>query len=152
MKAFAFRLEPVLRWRTSQLNAEKAKLESLRMRVEQARAEKQKLLEAVLREKQQASRQSISGSELQRLDAYAHWADEESARIEVKIRAYQEDVQKQTQVVTDCDRNIRLLERLRARRKQEWQEETDRELESLASDFSAAQWSRERNEENRRIA
>jgi hypothetical protein len=37
---------------------------------------------------------------------------------------------------------VRLLEKLREKRKLEWQAQGDKEMEELATDFSAAQWLR----------
>jgi len=144
MKTFAFRLERVLHWRATSLKVEKAKLEPIRARLEHARAELEKLVQALYRAKQTAREHPVSGADLQALESYSAAVEREIGLMGGNIVGHEQAVEKQKQVVAVCDRNVRLLERLRSRRKVEWQSEHDQELEALSSDYSAAQWSRER--------
>jgi hypothetical protein len=92
----------------------------------------------------------MNGADLQALDAYAVWVERELALMGGKISAHEQAVEKQKLIVSNCDRNVRLLERLRGRRKLEWQGENDRDLDALSADYSAAHWLRERQDAERR--
>src|ERR1700722_10018144 len=129
MKSFAFRLERVLQWRTTSLKTEKAKLEPIRALLEDARIERETLAQALFQAKQAAYRNPLDGAALQALDSYAAWGDRQLTLLGGKILGHEQSVDKQNQVVVHCDRNVRLLERLRSRRKVEWLGEHDRELD-----------------------
>jgi flagellar export protein FliJ len=151
MKAFAFRLGRVLDWRSTSLKMEEAKLEPLRASLDEVRIEDQRLAQAVLNARQTThSQHSLNGADLQALASYAVRMDEERALLADKIAVHEEAVRKQKEVVFTCDRNVRLLERLQGRRKVEWLEENNRELDSLSDDYSAASWLREQREAERR--
>jgi hypothetical protein len=152
MKAFTFRLDRVLDWRTTSLKMEEAKLEPLRVSLEEVRVEDERLTQAVLRARQTTqSQQSLSGADLQALAFYALRMDKERVLLAAKIAVREEAVRKQKEVVFTCDRNVRLLERLRGRRKVEWLEENNRELDALSDDYSAAAWLREQKDAVQRV-
>jgi len=152
MKAFTFRLDRVLDWRTTSLKMEEAKLEPLRVSLEEVRVEDERLVQAVLRARQMThSQPSLNGSDLQALAFYAVRMDKERVLLADKIAVHEEAVRKQKEVVFTCDRNVRLLERLRGRRKVEWLAENNRELDALSDDYSAASWLREQRAAGQRV-
>ena len=68
--------------------------------------------------------------------------DRERKEWQAKIAAHDEIVERQRTKVVTARGRVRLLEKLREKRKVEWQAEGDKEMEGLATDFSAAQWLR----------
>jgi flagellar biosynthesis chaperone FliJ len=143
VKRFRFRLESVLRWRQTLASIEEDKLRKLYgglRDVERSRAEMENLRRRVPAEL--AGRSGLTGAELTALDTYLRRlaAVEQDLR-ERKARIEQE-IQKQRQAVVEAHRQVRLLERLRARRLAEWQADFNRENERVAADNYLARWRR----------
>lgn len=143
MKAFKFRLERALQLRESELKTEEAALEELLNRRGQMLAEMTALDDSL----QQArvsiqSQQFVRPAELISLERYNGWVDRERKEGLAKIAAHEEIVEKQKMKVVAARARVRLLEKLREKRKVEWQAEGNKEMEELATDFSAAQWLR----------
>jgi hypothetical protein len=150
MNAFRFRLERILHWRITSLKVEEARLEHIRFNLEVARAEREKLASAFVASKQSTGQQVLlRGADLHALDSYEGRLRTEIALAIAKMASLSEAIAKQSLVVSGCDRNVRLLERLRARRRLDWQKEANRELDELASDFSAGQWLRQKRDASR---
>jgi hypothetical protein len=144
MNAFTFRLERVLHWRITSLRLEEARLKQTRATLEVARTERERLSHALSQAKQQTET-FLTGADLLALDRYAASLDKQVALSDQRITALSEATAKQTLVVARCDRDARLLERLRCRRLAEWQTGINRELESQMSDFSGSKWLRARS-------
>ena len=143
MKAFAFSLERVLRWRITSLRTEQLRLEQIRFTLEQARTANAGLAASFSAAKQSAgSGALVTGADLYALDSYTARLSREIALGSQRMLSISETIAKQMLVVSGCDRNVRLLERLRDRRQAEWQIEMNREADSEAGDFSAGQWLR----------
>lgn len=143
MKRFRFRLESVLRWRQTLASIEEDKLRNLygRLRdVERSRSELEGLRRRLPAE--MAARTSVTGAELTALDTYLRrLAAVEQDLCERKARIEQE-IERQRQAVIEAHRQVRLLERLRARRLAEWEAELAREAERVAADNYLARWRR----------
>jgi len=143
MKAFAFSLERVLRWRLTSLRTEQLRLEQIRFSLEQARTANASLSQSLSAAKQSAgSGALLTGADLYAVDSYADRLSREIALGNQRMSTISETIAKQMVVVSGADRNVRLLERLRDRRQAEWQIEMNRELDALSGDFSASQWLR----------
>jgi hypothetical protein len=150
MKTFAFRLERILQWRITSLKTEEMRIEKIRFRLELARVENEKLVQVLLRAKQSTGNQTpVKGADLHALDSYTIRLAAEIALAEKKMSALSDAIEKQMLVVSDCDRNVRLLERLRDRRREDWQTEMNRELDALSADFSGGRWLRGRRDAQR---
>lgn len=150
MKTFAFRLERILQWRIASLKTEEMRIEKLRFSLELASMDNQKLVQALLRAKQSAGNQTlVKGADLHALDSYTIRLAKEIALANKKMSSLSEAIAKQMLVVSNCDRNVRLLERLRGRRQEEWQIEMNRELDALSADFSGGRWLRGRRDAQR---
>jgi flagellar protein FliJ len=143
MKAFKFRLDRALQLRERQLKTEEAALEDLFNRREQMTAE-MKALDVSLQQARVSiqSQQFVHPSELISLDRYNGRVDRERKEWQLKIAAQDALIEKQKAKVVEARGAVRLLEKLRDKRKLEWQAEGDKEMEELATDFSAAQWLR----------
>ncbi len=143
MKRFRFRLESVLRWRQTLASIEEDKLRKLYgglRDLERSRSEMENLRRRLPAEL--AARSGLTGAELTALDSYLRRlaAVEQDLR-ERKARIEQE-IQVQRQAVVEAHRQVRLLERLRARRLAEWEAELVRETERVAADNYLARWRR----------
>ena len=148
MKAFAFSLERVLRWRITSLRTEQLRLEQIRFSLEQARTANAGLAQSFSEAKQSAgSGTLLTGADLYALDSYTARLSREIALGNQRMSSISETISRQMVVVSGCDRNVRLLERLRDRRQAEWQIEMNRERDAESGDFSASQWLRTRQDE-----
>jgi flagellar export protein FliJ len=142
MAAFEFRLERVLRWRATQLGLEQ-------MRLIQAVAEMKKSeadLAKIEQERVDSGRDllasgAIAGWSLAALAGYRDSLARQADRMR-RQRAEQESrVAAQRQTVLEAQRRCELLERLKARRREEARQQERREIESSAGELHLAQWS-----------
>jgi hypothetical protein len=145
MRAFAFRLERILQWRVTSLKSEEMGLEKIRFSLELAALDHERLVQASLRARQSTGNQAlVKGADLDALDSYARRLAKEIALANQRMSSLSEAIARQMLVVVNCDRNVRLLERLRDRRREQWQTEMNRELDALSADFSGGRWLRGR--------
>ncbi len=141
MKAFHFNLDRVRDWRARQLELEESALR--RMLAERAALEAR--AEGLERERGEA-RQAVAGSgsatgqDLAALDAFLRHAALEKRRLaEARAACLQRITVQQGQVLA-ARRRVEVIERLRERRRAEWQAASDREQENLAADLFLAKW------------
>lgn len=144
MKRFQFRLESVLNWRERQSDLEEAKLQALFEELHALGS----ALERNAADRAQAERavfgaRQIDPAELAALDPHREWLARDRRRIEERRRNCEQRIEAQRIQLMEAERKVRLLERLRGRRRQEWQAEADRELEQTAAESFLARWSRE---------
>ncbi|MBV9267788.1 MAG: hypothetical protein JO061_16585 [Acidobacteriaceae bacterium] len=145
MKAFRFNLARVLDLRESEAKAEESKLEQMYAMRARMEAERDALINGFERMAVAIkSQQALQPSELMALDRYKARVEREKTELAARLRAHEEAIGKQRARVVEARARVRLLEKLREKRKAEWQVGADREMEELAADFSAAQWLRER--------
>jgi flagellar export protein FliJ len=143
VKAFTFSLDRVLRWRITSLKTEQVRLEQIRFSLEQARTETGDLEKSFSNAGKSTSGNGLlTGADLHALDSYTARLVREIALVQLRMASISEAIAKQMLVVSDCDRNVRLLERLRVRRQAEWQTEMSRETDTQSGEFSASQWLR----------
>ncbi len=143
MRRFHFRLQNVLEWRVVQLETEEAKLEQLfaeRNRIDAAREN----LAAALAASEQSVQQArvIEAHELMALEAHREYAARMREQLLAARRDCEERIAKQRERVTNAERDVRLLEKLKERRLAEWHTAADKEMEALASEVYLAQWHR----------
>jgi flagellar biosynthesis chaperone FliJ len=143
MKEFTFSLERVLRWRITSFRKEQLRLEQIRFSLEEARAANASLAESFSAAKESAGSDALlTGADLYALDSYTARLSREIALGNQRMSSISETIAKQMVVVSGCDRNVRLLERLRDRHRTDWQTEMNRETDAQSGDFSASQWLR----------
>lgn len=141
MRSFHFPLERILAWRRMEFEAEEARLGVLaaeEMRLEAARV-------AILASWDRAGRQllaaaSVDGSDLAALGGYRSRLERER---EVNTRQRQEASGRtacQRVKVMEAHRRVRLLEKLRQRRFEEWRVGWNRETENFAGEAFLARW------------
>ncbi len=143
MRRFRFALETVLRWRQSRLEAEQARLgelvtelERIRLRIRQAEEDAQAAARDVL------GAGAIPAAELAALEAYLRRLVQERARLSRAEADCQARIAAQRECVVEAQRQVRVIEKLRERRFEEWRTELDRETETLAAEAYLAQWGR----------
>jgi flagellar export protein FliJ len=135
MKKFEFHLESALRLRNTQLQAEQLKLQRLI-------AEEQQLGNSLLAltTEQNAARTafhpsaSVAAADLRALSSFLVGMELASARLAEQIAAKQRVVEEQRSHVIAAERNVKLLEKLKAQRFAEWNHELDLQLETLAQE------------------
>ena len=143
MKAFTFSLDLVLRWRMTSLKLEQARLEKIRSSLEQARTESGDLEQSFSKAGQSTIGSALlTGADLHALASYTARLVKEIAQVKLRMVSISAAIAKQMVVVSGCDRNVRLLERLRVRRQAEWQMEVNREADTQSGEFKASQWLR----------
>ena len=143
MKAFTFSLDRVLRWRVTTLKLEQAQLEKIRSSLEQARTESGNLEQSFSKAGESTIGSALlTGADLHALNSYTARLVREIALAKLRIVTISAAIAKQMVVVSGCDRNVRLLERLRVRRQAEWQMEVNREADTQSGEFTASQWLR----------
>jgi len=139
MKAFEFRLERIAEYRRQQAELARNELQKLTMLVEQLTAERNSLeQQAVDMRASTVSRSDLSGQDLIALSAYEDCLSRTVKQIEHKRADVSGQVDKQRSVLLETERNVKLLDRLRDRKFQEWRAESDRELDALAADSHMA--------------
>ena len=143
MQAFRFRLERVLQLRAKQLELEDARFKQAVAAV----AELDRMMEHLRQSVKQAEgdlRQStsLSGIELAALDSYRTGMRHRQEQLLAQRQQRQSMVEHQRAVMMEARRRCRLLDRLKERRRGEWQSACDREVEDAASESFLAGWAR----------
>lgn len=141
MQAFQFRLERILGWRRKEFEAEEARLGtllSLHKQLETARRE-------IIRAWGRAGRELLAGGTLYGTDlaALSGFRARLERELEANTRARREAAERvsgQKARVIEADRRVRLLEKLRRRRLDQWTVAWDRELENFAGEAFLARW------------
>lgn len=135
MKSFRFRLQRVLEYRQLQQNLEQTKLQKL--------TTQRNVLEQDLKMnlKNQDSSwilpepgRALSVNDLYFASDHRQMLKRQEAQLLHKIRMVEKEIQVQRGRVQEAKQRQELLEKLKLRRRMEWQTELDRELEELASD------------------
>jgi hypothetical protein len=145
MKKFEFRLDAALRWRNTQLQLERVKLQKLL-------GEEQRLkrnLQSLAEERQTAllelqTSQHLQSFDLRAISAYLAGADARTHLLREQIAKCAGPIQHQRQRLLEAERSVRLLEKVRENRYSEWKHAYDQEIELgaeeswLAANFRAS--------------
>ncbi len=140
MKAFRFPLERVMQWRKLQLDMEHS---TLQLRIEELRqlAAARDLLERAIHQSEAKlrDRADLTGSDLNAQGNFLRTSAAKRTDLAQKFRSCEERVRTQRKKYQDAQRNFRLLEMLKADRRQEWSRAFDKELEDLAAESHLSQ-------------
>jgi len=144
MTSFQFRLQKVLDWRRTRLELEEANYR----RHAAILAEVDRQDAAVESAAQSAERQvrtwnPLAGLDLDALDAYRLHAKGKRKELAATRAEAVKRLAAQQAVMLEARRKLRLLERLKARRRAEWQAALDQETEQTAAECYLAQWGRD---------
>lgn len=142
MKAFQFRLEAALRLREMQFQAERAKLQQLL-------AEEQRLrqsLDALAGERLEASAfiqrlENPANRDFRALSAYLLGAAARASSLREQISRAGALIDQQRKKVRRCERNFRLLAKLREKKLREWTFERDKQIEAAAQEAWLSRYS-----------
>ena len=141
MKSFRFRLERVLRWRGIELAMQEAMLkrlldEEMRLRSTLAAIQSEKLQLSL----NTAALPDASGHDLNFIGGYASRLARQRDRALQQQREKQREITAQMQAHRAAKQRHQLLEELRERRLDEWQRDSDREIEELAQESYLSRW------------
>ena len=139
MKSFEFRLERVAEYRRQQAELAKNELQRLNALLDRLNEERNSIEQRAADTRANTmSRPDLSGQDLTALSGYEDHVSRTVKQIEQKKLDVARQVDKQRSVVLEMERNVKLLDRLRDRKFQEWRAESDRELDALAADSHLA--------------
>jgi len=135
VKKFEFRLAAVLRLRETQLEIEKNKLQ----RLFHERRKLENTISTLGQERTAAevwlqNMESASSADLRALSAFLLGSKSREAGLQHSLQGCNEDIAEQRQRTLLAERNLKLLVNLRTRQKAGWQNEFDKELESIAQE------------------
>jgi hypothetical protein len=143
MKSFRFRLERVLSWRGAQLTVAETKAQQLLgglRTTNEAMADVVERRAAAQAAVGQAA--SLSGAELGAFEASRVWAIREEQRLAARSLVLRHSIEVQNRCVTEARREVKLIERLKARKHESWKAGADHELDDLAAESAIVQWRR----------
>jgi flagellar biosynthesis chaperone FliJ len=134
MKKFEFRLDSVLRWRDTQLQLERGKLNALlseeanlRDSLETLASERRSALQCLAKEQ-------LFSFDLRSLSSYLVGAEARATMLQEQIRKRSQSVAEQRDRVIHAERNVKLLLKLREKRQLEWKTGVEREIEANAEE------------------
>ncbi|MGD0499300.1 MAG: hypothetical protein ABSC23_12785 [Bryobacteraceae bacterium] len=147
MKSFRFRLDKVLDWRRTQLELEEDKFKQECAAV----AELDRLRAAweasgIKAEMQIRQWGQVTGGDLAALGAFRQRVKTQETEIAARRAGRLQTLAAREAAMMEARRRCRLLERLKERRRGEWQAGETRETEELAAESYLARWNRAREE------
>jgi flagellar export protein FliJ len=146
MKKFNFRLSGALRVRETQLEAERVRLHRLFNEKQQLENSLRALADSRVEATtfvQQAP--ELVNTDLRALSAFMIGTQYRSSAIQDAMNRLDARIREQQRKVTDAERKVRLLEKVRERKLIEWQAQADHELEIIAEEaWNSARYSSKR--------
>lgn len=147
MKRFTFPLERVRLWRKSQIDIEYAKLQQLFEDLKRLDASVTSLLSTVEDARSHltldaAAKRPLDGTELARLDDFRLFAKQQAELLARQKAQLQQRIASQRARLIEARRNYSLLDKLKGRALEQWEQEYDKELENQASELFLARWNR----------
>jgi flagellar export protein FliJ len=143
MKGFCFRLQKVLEWRRTELDLEQARLEQEMLESMKLDSERADLEAAGIRsEFEVRAWRPLTGSDLAALAAFRRHVVGKEKQIEDLREEARRKLESRKTAVIEARRRCELLERMKQRRREEWQAAADRELEQAAAESYLARFAR----------
>jgi flagellar protein FliJ len=145
MKAFEFRLQRIADFRRQQSDVAKSRLQMLLGEMQRLEEERRSL-----EEQRHESRSSVTGrNDAKGEDFFALASFQEYLGRRMKELSQKESdlaakIEKQRDAVVEAERKVKLLDRLKERKFQEWRAASDRELDDLAADSHMARLAAQR--------
>jgi hypothetical protein len=134
VKKFEFRLDSALRWRDTQLQVERGKLNALlsdearlKQSLETLGSERRSALECLAKEQ-------VFSLDLRSLSSYLVGAEARATLLQEQIRKRGQSLAEQRDRVVQAERNVKLLLKLREKRQLEWKAGVEREIEANAEE------------------
>jgi len=143
MTAFRFRLERVLEWRRTQLELEESRLQAQMRALMELDSERARVEAAGIRaEIEVRAWRPLAGSDLEALAAFRQHVIGVEKQIEARREEARRRLETQQAALLEARCRCELLERMKQRRRTEWQAAADRELEELAAESYLARLAR----------
>ncbi len=143
MKNFEFPLDRVLEWRQTQLEMEEAKFRRELEAVASLDRDRAALEAAEMAaEVHVRNWRPVAGRDVIALGGYRTHVQAQEEALAGRRAQRQRELEKQQSAMLEARRRCRLLERLKTRRREEWQTAEIRELEELAAESFLAGWAR----------
>jgi flagellar export protein FliJ len=142
MKRFHFPLEQALNWRAQMARAEEARLEALfRKRRECEEVAARLESDKNTAERQVRAQSVLTAQDLESLESFGHYVVAQKARLARDVRQLNEAITAQQAKLTEARRQVRLLEKMKERKWDEWRAAADREMEAEAAELFLSKWS-----------
>ena len=146
MKAFRFNLERVLEFHAAQVRAEEVKLQVLNDQAANLRRASESLDQSRAAEEDKIRHATVlEGADLQALESYRKQVQRQKEHLRDRLVDLEKRLDAQRDQLLKARRKLRLLEKLRERRLQEWTIEANKELEQIASESHLARFVREQD-------
>jgi flagellar export protein FliJ len=142
MRRFEFRLDAVLRWRTSELEIEEARLRNVLAELACLRTSIAELDAEQGPQRSVVHSPAATAGERLALDHWIRWARLERECRVAKIADCERRIDAQRARLMEARRKLQLLKKLRGRRESEWAAELRKEIEEIAAEACAARSSR----------
>lgn len=133
MKAFHFRLDQALRWRTTQLDLEKSRVSAAARRLASIR----EAIEATRVAVNQGAAELRAGADGLSLSAWGAYSDRSARRVrdlEKHAKEAEQSLAAQMQALLAASRGMKLLENLKNTEQRRWQSEFNRDLDAFAGE------------------
>jgi flagellar export protein FliJ len=141
MQSFKFRLERILSWRRKEFEAEEARLGVLVAEQKRLEAAQREILAAWDRAGTELlARDHVDGGDLAALGGFRVRLEKDLETNACRRKEAAERLAGQQARVMEAHRRVRLLEKLRHRREEEWRIAWNRELENFAGEAFLARW------------
>jgi hypothetical protein len=141
MRHFRFRLERALEWRRTELELERAKFEQQMLEMTRLDSERADIEAAGIRSEIEARTwRPLTGSDLRALAAFRRYVIGKEKQIEARREEGRRKLESRKSAMIEARRRCELLERMKQRRREEWQAAADRELEQVAAESYLARF------------
>lgn len=141
MKAFHFSLERVLNWRELQARTAETKLANLRRQRDELKRQADQLrLDRERAEHDLIAGELALGSSLAAFASFLVGVEHLAKKLAQKSAECDRQIAIQLKEVLRCRKDYRILEKLKQRRREQWQYAYDREAELAATSSYLAQW------------
>lgn len=134
MKAFHFRLEQALRWRSSLVDAERARVATAAALLSRTREDLATLRSELIQESTELRLRSPNGGTLQFWSAWEERARQRMQQLQAAEKQAAAALEEQIKKLVDADRQLQLLQNLKAKGQSKWMAELTRELENFAAE------------------
>ncbi len=145
MKAFEFRLQRIADFRRQESDVAKSRLQGLLSEMRRLEDERRSLEEQRREARSSTSAQNdLRGEDLLALSSFQEYLGRRLKELSQKESDLASKIEKQRDAVVEAERKVKLLDRLKERKFQEWRAASDRELDDLAADSHLARLAAQR--------
>lgn len=147
MNAFRFRLQRVLEFRRMQLQLAESECHRAGVKLHSIQAQQLALATRKTETRRAFSTlPEIAGRDLAPLPAWYTWTVRAGQVLGQLQRNAAQDLERRRAALLQCQQKVRLLEKLREKRHDEWQAAFDKELEELAADSTNSRFGRQKRQ------